>query len=103
MSVNTADVIGNWTVGRDSFAVDSPNAVLVVDKSERQADIIVELFNPVYDSTTKTLKYDITIDNTRSIELPSKFELATLVIDTKGTSYTGTYIDKDNFGAINVK
>ena len=32
MSVSTANYIGNWTAGVDSFAVDGPNAVLVVDE-----------------------------------------------------------------------
>ncbi|MGD1837809.1 MAG: hypothetical protein ACPKPY_07100, partial [Nitrososphaeraceae archaeon] len=53
-SISTTDFIGNWSVGEDSFAVDPPNAVLVVDEREGQQDItIVELFNPVYDSDKK--------------------------------------------------
>ena len=50
-SVSTIDFIGNWSTGEDSFAVDTPNAVLVVDEQEVGQDvIIVELFNPIYDS-----------------------------------------------------
>ncbi|MGD1836886.1 MAG: hypothetical protein ACPKPY_02355, partial [Nitrososphaeraceae archaeon] len=78
----TADFIGNWSTGEDSFAIDAPNAVLVVDEKDVQRDIaIVELFNPVYNSDKQTLKYDVvTPDNTTSIEL--EFEQSTLIIDS---------------------
>ncbi|MGD1835322.1 MAG: hypothetical protein ACPKQO_06335, partial [Nitrososphaeraceae archaeon] len=59
-SISTSNFIGNWSVGEDSYAVDSPNAVLVVDEQEgQQYTSIVELFNPVYDKDKKTLKYNI--------------------------------------------
>jgi hypothetical protein len=46
-SVSTSDFIGNWSTGEDSFALDAPNVVLVVDDIEVQQDTaIVELFNP---------------------------------------------------------
>lgn len=82
-SVSTSDFIGNWSTGEDSFALDAPNAVLVVDDIEVQQDTaIVELFNPVYDLNIKTLKYDITTDNTTSVNMTTKFEQLTLLIDT---------------------
>ena len=31
-SKSTLDFIGNWSTGEDSFAVDPPNAVIVVDE-----------------------------------------------------------------------
>ena len=81
-SVGTSDFIGNWSTGADSFAVDAPNAVLIVDEQEGKQDIsIVELFNPVYDSDKKTLKYDVIPDNATSIELPSDFGEDTIIID----------------------
>ncbi|MGD1837453.1 MAG: hypothetical protein ACPKPY_05280 [Nitrososphaeraceae archaeon] len=56
-SVSTSDFIDNWS-SEDSFAIDAPNAVLVVDEQEGQQDTaIIELFSPVYDSNAKTLKY----------------------------------------------
>ena len=59
-SVSTTDFIGNWSTGEDSFAVDAPNAVLVVD--EKQQDVtIIELFDPVYDSDKKSLTYESNI------------------------------------------
>ena len=81
-SVSTTDFIINWSTGEDSFAIDAPNAVLVVDEKDVQRDIaIVELFNPVYNSDKQTLKYDVvTPDNTTSIEL--EFEQSTLIIDS---------------------
>ncbi|MGD1834716.1 MAG: hypothetical protein ACPKQO_03250 [Nitrososphaeraceae archaeon] len=70
-SMSTSDFIGNWSVGKDSFVIDAPNAVLVVDEIEGKQDVaIVELSNPVFDSVKKTLKYDIILDYVRSIELP---------------------------------
>ena len=41
---------------------------------------LLELFNPVYDSDKKALKYDVTPDNATSIELPSEFGKSTLVL-----------------------
>jgi hypothetical protein len=80
-SISTSNFVGNWTEGKDSFAENAPNAVLVVDDSEEQDTVIIELFNPVYDAKKKTLKYDVTPDNATSIELPSEFGQSTLVID----------------------
>ena len=84
-SMSTADFIGNWSTGEDSFVVDAPNAVLIVDEQEgKQQDVaIVELFNPVYDVDKKTLKYDVTPDNVTSIELPSGFEQSTLILEVQ--------------------
>jgi hypothetical protein len=84
-SVSTSDFIGNWsTGGEDSFAVDAPNAVLVVDELKGQQETtIIELFDPVYDLDNKTLKYDISPDNATFIDLPSEFGQSTLVIDVK--------------------
>jgi hypothetical protein len=87
-SVNTTDFIGNWSTAPDSFAVDPPNAVLILDdEEERQELAVIELFNPEYDSEANTLKYDITAVNatattTTSIDLPSEFGQSTLVIDS---------------------
>ena len=53
-----------------------------MDEQEEKQDIsIVELFNLVYDSNKKTLKYEIIPDNATSIELPSDFGQNTFVID----------------------
>ncbi|MDX1373614.1 MAG: hypothetical protein R3321_14170, partial [Nitrososphaeraceae archaeon] len=77
---STADFIGNWSTGQDSFAKDASNVVLVVDEIEGKQDItIIEFFNPIYDSDKKKLKYEITADNATSIELPSLE--STIVID----------------------
>jgi hypothetical protein len=84
-SANTTDFIGNWSSGPNSFAVDPPNAVLIVDDIEQREDyVIIELFNPQYDPEANTLKYDITAENattTTSINLPGEFGQSTLVID----------------------
>ena len=81
-SVGTTDFLCKWSTGEDSFAVDAPNAVLVVDEIEGKQDVvIVELFNPIYDVNEKTLKYEITPDNATSIDLPSEFIQITLFID----------------------
>ena len=82
MSESTLDFTGNWSDGTDSFAIDAPNVVLVVDDGQQQDTAITELFNPVYELEKKTLKYEITVDNATSIELPSEFGQFTLVIDS---------------------
>ncbi|MFB5600608.1 MAG: hypothetical protein ACE5SW_10315 [Nitrososphaeraceae archaeon] len=67
-------MIGNWSTGVDSFAVDVPNVILVINESERQRDdVIIELFNRVYDSDKNALKYQINLANSTSLELPKKF------------------------------
>ena len=82
-STSTSDFIGNWTTGEDSFAVVAPNAVLVVDEQEGLQDVaIIELFNPSYDFNKKSLKYEVTPDNTTSVDLPKEFGQTTLVIDS---------------------
>ena len=82
LSESTSDFIGNWSLGEDSFAVDAPNAALVLDEQEGQQDIaIIELFNPVYDVENNVLRYEITAENATSIDLPSEFGQSTLGID----------------------
>ena len=81
-SISTSDFIDNWTAGEDSFAVDAPNAVIVVDDKEGQQNTaIIELFDPIYDSYNKVLNYKVTPDNATSIELPEEFGQTTMVID----------------------
>ena len=88
-SVSTLDFIGNWSNGEDSFAIDAPNAVLVVDEQGEQQDVtIVELFNPIYNSNEKTLKYEVTPDNSTTVNLPSEFGQTTLMIDVTPDSET---------------
>lgn len=72
---STANFIGNWSTGVDSFVVDSANAVSVVDQQEGlEHDVaIIELFNPSYNSIKKTLKYEIAAKNATSIDLPNEF------------------------------
>ena len=69
--------------GANSFAVDPPNAALVVDDDvEQRRDLaVIELYNPEYDPEAKTLNYDMVTENRTSIDLPSEFEQSTLVID----------------------
>ena len=88
-STNTTDFIGNWSTGPNSFAVDPPNAVLIVDDEEQRQDLaVIELFNPEYDPEANTLKYDITAENvttsTSPLDLPGEFGQSTLVIDHDG-------------------
>ena len=79
-SVSTFDFIGNWSAGQDSFAVDVPNGVLMVYELDKQYTGIISLFNLVYDSNKKTLKYDVTPDDVKSVDLSGEFGLTTLVI-----------------------
>lgn len=89
-AVNTSDFIGNWTVGRNSFVVDAPNALVVLDNKHGKQDMgVIELFNPVYDTEKKTLKYTITLDDTTSMNLPSEFGQSTILIDSSGSYVAG--------------
>ena len=84
-SVSTSDFIGNWSIGEDSFAKDAPNAVLVIDGQEQQNVAIVELFDPIYNSNTNMLEYNIhsvISYNKTAIELPSEFGKSTFIIDS---------------------
>jgi hypothetical protein len=90
-SIDTTDFVGNWSTGPNSFALDPPNAVLVLDDEEQREEVaVIELFNPEYDSEANTLRYDITAENatatttSSSIDLPSEFGQSTLVIDPGG-------------------
>ena len=97
-SISTADVIGNWSAGEDSLAVDAPNAVLVVDEQDGQQDIVIaELFNPIYDIDKKALKYEVTPDNTTSVDLPIEFGLSTMILDSLCTASTCTG-NRDSLG-----
>lgn len=83
-ATNTTDFIGNWSIGPDSFAIDPPNAVVILDDEVQRHLAVIELFNPVYDPFTDTLKFDITALNaTAPISLPGKFGQSTMVIDGK--------------------
>ena len=71
-------------MGPNSFDIYPPNAALVLDDEEQKQDLaVVDLYNPVYDPTAKTLKYDITAENatSSSIDLPLNFGQSTLIID----------------------
>jgi hypothetical protein len=98
-SVSTTNFIGNWSMGPNNFAIDPPNAALILDDEEERQDIaVIELFNPEYDSEANTLKYDITAENatttttttSSSINLPSEFGQSTLVIDAENQQ--GPYV-----------
>ncbi len=82
-ATNTTDFIGNWSMGTNSFDIDPPNAVLVLDDEQQKQELaVIELYNPEYDPEASTLKFDITAENaTSSIDLPLKFGQSTLVID----------------------
>jgi hypothetical protein len=86
-TVSTANFVGNWTTGPNSFAVDAPNDALIVENTEtgELETAIIESFNPVYDVDTNMLTYTIMTENGTSIELPSDFGQAVLVIDNKIT------------------
>ena len=88
MSTSTSNFIGNWSVGEDSFVVDAPNAVLIVDKLGRGQDIVIaELSNPIYEHDSNKLKYDFIFLNTTNLLTDSfKFETNTLLIDLKFSS-----------------
>ena len=82
-TVSTSDFIGNWTTGQDSFSLNPPNDVLIVEDAltGELKTFIVESFNPVYDMNTDTLTYTVVAENATSIDLPIEFGPAVLVTD----------------------
>jgi hypothetical protein len=108
-SANTTDFIGHWNMGPNSFAVDPPNAVLVLDDEDQREELaVIELYNPQYDPEANTLKYDITVENatatatTSSINLPGEFGQSTLVIDDDEDDGISYVILDDNTGSADV-
>jgi hypothetical protein len=84
----------------NSFAIDPPNAVLVLDDEQQKQDLaVIELYNPVYDLQAKTLNFDITVEKATLplIDLPLKFGQSTLVIDQG--NYNGINTINGNAGS----
>ena len=78
----TSSYIGNWTIGQNNFASDPPNTAIAFENQTGSLHtVILELFDPVYDSANNILKYDVTTDDTTSLEIPSEFGQSTLIID----------------------
>lgn len=44
------------------------------------------MFSPIYEVDKKSLKYDVTLVNATSIDLPSEFGQTTIVIDNGGSA-----------------
>lgn len=92
-TIDTSDFIGNWSAGYDSFSEDAPNAVLVVDNLQEQDTSTMVLSNPVYDENKKILRYEVTPDNTTSIEIPRDLGKSTLIIDARPTAVNDQITD----------
>ena len=92
-TIGTNDFMSSWSVGDDSFSEDSPNAVLVVDDLQEQDTSTVVLFDPVYDESKQTLRYEVTPDNATSIELPKDLGETTLIIDAHPTAVNDQITD----------
>ena len=88
-SVNTSDFIHiwHWSIGPKSFNADPPNATLIVGDESNHDIMIVELTNPVHDLTSKTITYDVVLENTTSTDIPNEFGQSTLVIDARKISH----------------
>jgi hypothetical protein len=91
-TVSTADFVGNWTTGTNSFSSDEPNDALIVENIQtgNLETYVIESSSPVYDTNTDTLTYTIMTDDATSIDLLSEFGQAVLVIDPGGQSGPGT-------------
>ena len=91
-SIDTLEFVGNWSSNEDRFAIDPPNAALVVldssDATSEEDTALLELFNPVYDEGDNTLTYDARPDNATSIDLPDEFGRIVMVIDDANNRYT---------------
>lgn len=74
-AVSTSDFVGNWTAGPNSFALDVPNAALVIEDTQtgELKTAVIELFDPDYDTTTNTLTYAIVAEDGTSMNMPNHF------------------------------
>ena len=88
-ATNTTDFICNCGMGPNSFDIDPPNAVLVLDDEQQKQELaVIELYNPLYDPEANTLKFDITDENaTSSIDLLLWFGQSILVIDDDNSKW----------------
>jgi hypothetical protein len=77
------DFIGNWTSGQESFRLDPPNAVLVID-DQKEDTIEIELYNPKYENDEKKINYDFTFlgNKTTVSDLPNDLGKSVLIIDS---------------------
>ena len=99
-SIDTSEFVGNWSTSDDCFAINPPNAALVVlDNSDvatsSEQDIaLVELFNPVYVEDNNALTYDVRPDNATSITLPSEFGQPVMIIDNARVLHWVNVVDR---------
>jgi len=99
-SIDTSEFVGNWSTSDDCFAINPPNAALVVlDNSDgatsSEQDIaLVELFNPVYVEDNNALTYDVRPDNATSITLPSEFGQPVMIIDNARVLHWINIVDR---------
>jgi hypothetical protein len=84
----TLSFTDNWDEGDDSFAVDPPNAALVLLDGESESIVVVELTNPVYDVDANTLRYTIQILDESII--PESFDHVVLYIDSPDMTHLVT-------------
>jgi hypothetical protein len=96
-SISTQDFINNWKIRSNNHQSALPNVELVLDLESNRDTYVVELLNPIYQKQSKTLKYDILIDDSKT-DLQNQFEEVTLVIDAISLDPEGISIanDKDN-------
>ncbi len=56
-TTNTTDFIGNWSTGPNSFVIDPPNAVLVLDDEQQKQELaVIELYNSEVRPGSKYIK-----------------------------------------------
>ena len=77
------EFVGNWTSGEESFRLDPPNAVLVVD-DQKEDTIEIELYNPKYESEERKISYNFTFlgNKTTVSDLPNELGKSVLIIDS---------------------
>ena len=77
------EFVGNWTSGQESFRLDPPNAVLVID-DQKEDTIEIELYNPKYENDERKIIYDFTFlgNNTTVSDLPNELGKSVLIIDS---------------------
>jgi hypothetical protein len=82
-AMDNMEFMDGWSSGGDSFASDPPNSALVVLHSAAEEDdvAVFEVLDAAYNVDTRTFQYEVRGSNSTSIDMPSQFTEATLMME----------------------
>ena len=99
---STDEFVLHWNQDKDSFADDPPNAALEILSGVEESDVfILELSNPIYDSTLQTLQYEIILleEGTEGLSHYTKDADVSLL---ENFGVVALFIDNESCGFVNI-